>query len=237
MATIFDRLKSHEGRLSRQGYILGFAVPFLGVTALSSASFTGMIGEAASIVLQACALGWTVLLAFGDAMNIRRYHDIGNSGRLYRLCRPGIVILPLLAFAIQFLIPAQMASVGDLSALAFLMNQEMSPSMGLAPTVLLGITFAGVAINLIYLSLTPGQPGPNPYGPDPNNGVAAVPGAVVTPKRNEVDGDDDPVKRALAAYKREQAAPQQAHVQAARPAAAPRVAGPAGPGSFGKKRV
>jgi len=90
-------------------------------------------------------------------MNIRRYHDLGHSGRLYRLCRPGIVLLPLIAFALQFLIPAQMASAGDLGALAYLMNQEVAPSMGLAPSVLPGITFTGVAINLIYLSLMPGQ--------------------------------------------------------------------------------
>ena len=230
MASIFHKLKAPEGRLSQQDYIVSFALPFIAVTIASSASLTGMIGEAGSLVMQACALGCTVLLAFGDAMNIRRYHDLGHSGRLYRLCRPGIVLLPLIAFALQFLIPAQMASAGDLSALAFLMNQEVAPSMGLAPSVLLGITFAGVTLNLAYLSLMPGQAGPNAYGPDPNNGIAAMPGVVPTP-RSDVAPDNDPVKRALAEYEKQRAAQAQQAARAPTP-----VGRAAAPGAFGKKR-
>jgi uncharacterized membrane protein YhaH (DUF805 family) len=230
MASIFHVLKSPEGRLSQQGYIVGFAAPFIAVSVVSSASFTGMIGPAGSMVLQVCALGCTLLLAFGDAMNIRRYHDLGHSGRLYRLCRPGIVLLPLIAFALQFLIPAQMASAGDLGALAYLMNQEVAPSMGLAPSVLLGITFTGVAINLIYLSLMPGQSGPNAYGPDPNNGIGAMPG-IDAPARRDVAPEDDPVKRALADYEARRVAQSQQAARAATPAGRA-----AAPGAFGKKR-
>ncbi|MEQ1782815.1 MAG: DUF805 domain-containing protein [Hyphomonadaceae bacterium] len=233
MASIFHMLKAPEGRLSQQGYIFSFALPFIAVTVASSASLTGMMGAAGSLVMQVCALGCTVLLAFGDAMNIRRYHDLGHSGRLYRLCRPGIVILPVLAFVLQFLIPAQMATAGDLGALAYLMNQEVAPSMGLAPSVLLAITFAGVTLNLAYLSLMPGQAGPNAYGPDPNNGIAAMPGVIPTP-RSDVASDNDPVKRALAEYEKQRAAQAQ---QATRPATPSARAGASGAtGAFGKKR-
>ena len=233
MASIFQKLKAPEGRLSQQGYIYSFALPFIAVTLASSASFTGMFGDVGAMVMQVCALGCTLLLAFGDAMNIRRYHDLGHSGRLYRLCRPGIVILPVLAFVLQFLIPAQMATAGDLSALAFLMNQEVAPSMGLAPSVLLGVTFAGVTLNLAYLSLTPGQAGPNAYGPDPNNGIAAMPGVIPT-TRSDVAPENDPVKRALAEYEKQRTAQAQ---QAVRPAApSSRTGAPGAPGAFGKKR-
>lgn len=231
MASIFHKLKAPEGRLSQQGYIVSFALPFIAVILASSASFTGMMGEAGSLVMQVCALGCTVLLAFGDAMNIRRYHDLGYSGRLYRLCRPGIVILPVLAFVLQFLVPAQMATAGDLGVLASLMNQEVAPSMGLAPSALLAITFAGVTLNLAYLSLMPGQAGPNAYGPDPNNGIAAMPG-VIPATGSDAAPDNDPVKRALAEYQARQAA-------AAKPAVAqtPGAVRPSGSvATFGKKR-
>ena len=230
MAPIFHKLKAPEGRLSQQGYIVGFVLPFIAVTLASSASFTGMMGEAGSLVMQVCALGCTVLLAFGDAMNIRRYHDLGYSGRLYRLCRPGIVILPVLAFVLQFLVPAQMATAGDLGALASLMNQEVAPSMGLAPTALLAITFAGVTLNLAYLSLMPGQAGPNAYGPDPNNGIGAMPG-VIPATGSDAAPENDPVKRALAEYEKQRVAQAQQAARAATPAGRT-----AAPGTFGKKR-
>ena len=230
MASIFNKLKAPEGRLSQQGYILSFALPFIVVTAASSASFTGMFGVAGAMVMQVCALGCALLLAFGDAMNIRRYHDLGHSGRLYRLCRPGIVILPVLAFVLQFLIPAQMATAGDLGALSYLMNQEFAPSMGLAPSVLLAITFAGVTLNLAYLSLMPGQAGPNAYGADPNNGIAVMPG-VVPAMRGDVAPETDPVKRALAEYEKQRAVQAQQAARAAAPAGRA-----AAPGAFGKKR-
>jgi uncharacterized membrane protein YhaH (DUF805 family) len=235
MASIFQKLKAPEGRLSQQGYIVSFALPFIVVTAASSASFTGMFGTAGAMVMQVCALGCTLLLAFGDAMNIRRYHDLGNSGRLYRLCRPGIVVLPLMAFALQFLIPAQLASAGDLSALSYLMNQEFAPSMGLVPSVLLGITFAGVTLNLAYLSLMPGQAGPNAYGPDPSGGIGAMPG-VGAPARIDAAPENDPVKRALAEYEKQRAAQSQQAAQQASRAATPAGRAPP-PGSFGKKRT
>jgi hypothetical protein len=125
-----------------------------------------------------------------------------------------------------------MASAGDLSALAFLMNQEVAPSMGLAPSVLLAITFTGVAINLIYLSLMPGQSGPNAYGPDPSNGIGAMPGIVPQTRGGDMTPENDPVKRALADYQARQAAAAKPVVAQANGAARP--SGSAA--TFGKKR-
>ena len=103
--------------------------------------------------------------------------------------------------------------------------------MGLAPSVLLGITFAGVTLNLAYLSLMPGQSGPNAYGADPNNGIAVMPG-VVPAMRGDVAPETDPVKRALAEYEKQRAVQAQ---QAAQNST--RTARAAGPASFGKKRI
>ena len=43
MNTIFDRLKSTEGRLSRQGYLLGFIAPVLAMAALTAAMIVGWL--------------------------------------------------------------------------------------------------------------------------------------------------------------------------------------------------
>ena len=219
---------SHAGRLSQQAYVLTFTLPFLATLALTASMFTAPEQFAAlgPFGVYGAALGWLTLMALGDAQNIRRYHDLGNSGRLYRLCRPGIVVLPLLAFALDFLIPAQLASANDLDATLHLIGQAMSPTIDPVPMALLGLTVAGVAINVGYLSLMPGQPGPNAYGPSPR-GEAAVVGVAMT-----ADNADDLVNRALADYHARQqpavAAPAAKRLSQSAPAA------PAG--SFGKKR-
>jgi uncharacterized membrane protein YhaH (DUF805 family) len=219
---------SHEGRLSQQAYVLTFTLPFLATLALTASMFTAPEQFAAlgQFGIYGVALGWMALMALGDAQNIRRYHDLGNSGRLYRLCRPGIVVLPLLAFLLDFLIPAQLASAGDLDATLHLMGQAMAPTIDPVPMALLGLTVAGVAINVGYLSLMPGQPGPNAHGPSPR-GEVALAGVSFAP-----DNADDLVNRALADYHARQqpavAAP------AAKRQVQPTPTAPAG--SFGKKR-
>jgi hypothetical protein len=135
------------------------------------------------------------------------------------------VVLPLLAFALDFLIPAQMASAGDMEATLHLISEAMSPTIHPVALALLVLTAAGVAGNLLYLSLMPGQAGPNQYGPDPRDGVAA-PG--VTPIKSSAD---DFVDRALADYHARQKSAAVAPASARPAQAAP---GPAA--SFGKKR-
>lgn len=219
---------SHAGRLSQQAYVLTFTLPFLATLALTASMFTApeQFATLGSFGIYGVALGWLALMALGDAQNIRRYHDLGNSGRLYRLCRPGIVVLPLLAFALDFLIPAQLASGGDLDATLHLIGQAMSPTIDPVPMALLGLTVAGVAINVGYLSLMPGQQGSNAHGPSPRS-EAAVAGVSMAP-----DNADDLVSRALADYHARQK-PAVAAPAAKRPAHPAPVA-PAG--SFGKKR-
>lgn len=219
---------STEGRLSQQAYVLFFTLPFMMTLALTASMFVApdMFARLGEVGIYGAALGWLLLMALGDALNIKRYHDLGHSGRLYRLCRPGIVVLPLLAFVLDFFIPAQMASLGDMEATMHLVGQAMAPTLDPAPFALLALTVVGVTINVVYLSLMPGQAGPNDHGPDPRGGVS-VPGATAAPaKRDAAAGEDDPVKRALAAYQRERAATPQAA----------RTMGPATPGAFGKKR-
>lgn len=199
MKTGLDNLISRDGRLSQRGYVLAFVLPFTATCALTWASFSGKAGELSSPLLQVSSVAWVALLAIGDALNIRRYHDLGHSGRVYRLCRPGLVVLPVLAFVLHFFIPAQMASAGDMGALAYLIEQEFAPSIGPVPLALLLLTFAGVVLNLAYLTLMPGQAGPNAHGPDPRGG-AAMPGLTAAPASTGASDDDDPVKRALADY-------------------------------------
>lgn len=224
---------STEGRLSQQAYILCFALPFLATLALTAMMFVSppWFSQLGVAGVYGAGLGWLLLMALGDALNIKRYHDLGHSGRLYRLCRPGVVVLPLLAFALDFLIPAQLASFGDTEATLHMIGQAMAPTLDPVPFTLLATTVAAVAINVGYLSLMPGQAGPNEHGPDPRGLAAAVPG-VVASGRSDTDGENDPVKRALAAYHKQQAAPQQP--QGARTAVAGRAAAP---GAFGKKRA
>ncbi len=222
MKTDLDRWVSSEGRLSRQGYLLGFILPVLMMAGLTAAMIVGWLDFLPIGVFNLMVFGWLILLfVLGDAMNIRRYHDIGNSGRLYRLCRPGIVVLPLLAFAIDFLIPAQMASSGDVQAMMHMIDEMVAPTMHPIAIALLVLPAAAAVFNFAYLVAMPGQAGPNDFGPPPTAGRGAAPAHGV----RHVDSDDDPVKRALADYHARQA-------QMARPAT---QMGPA-PASFGKKR-
>jgi uncharacterized membrane protein YhaH (DUF805 family) len=224
MKSVLDNWISRDGRLSQRGYVLAFMLPFTATAAVTWASLAGKAGELSAPLLQMCSVAWVLLLAVGDALNIRRYHDLGHSGRLYRLCRPGLVVLPLLAFILHFFIPTQMASAGDLGALAYLIGLQFDPSIGPVPLALLVLTFAGVGLNVAYLSLMPGQTGPNAHGPDPRDAAALPdPGAM---SGTADAGDDDPVKRALAEYQSGLAKSKTAPVASpARPAV-----------SFGKRR-
>lgn len=182
------------GRMSQSTYILGFVLPFvavLGLTWLLLVAAPGLLGTPGYLVV---SLGWTVIMATGDACNIRRWNDLGRSAALYKLLRPGLVLLPLLAVALQFLVPAHRAMAGDMEALAFMMGMEFGGiSWQPAPLALLGITLAAGLANVAYLSVMPGQQGANAYGPDPH-GDPIVPGGGAV-HRGSADGEDDPVNR------------------------------------------
>lgn len=223
-----NALVSSEGRLSRNGYLQVFVAPFVGLAAATWAAFTFAPDLASGPAAMVFALGWVVFLSVADALNIRRWHDLGVSGSLYRLARPFVVILPVAAFGIQFLLPSLMASTGDYNALAFLIGQDLGGwSIQPVPLALLGITVVGVIGNVAYLSAMPGQKGANDHGPDPESGAS-----VFAPGDSAQSDENDPVKRALAEYQARQA-------KQAKPAAAAMVTqvrpAPQG-GAFGKRR-
>lgn len=230
-SSLLKLFTTRAGRVSQSSYILGFVIPFAALLGLSWLIFVaapGFLGTPGQYVV---ALGWAVLMGTGDAQNIRRWNDLGNSGALYRLLRPGIVLLPVLALVLQFVLPAHMAMAGDMQALAFMMGMEFGGvAWQPAPLALLAITLVGATGNVLYLAMMPGQQGPNAYGPDPHGDPMPVPGGVKV--AGGQGGEDDPVKRALADYQARQAAAARPVVSGARPAANP--AAPAG--AFGKKR-
>ncbi len=213
------------GRMSQTTYILSFVVPFVAVIGLTWLVLFGAPGLLGTPGFYVVALGWAVLMTTGDACNIRRWNDLGNSGALYRLLRPGLVLLSLLAFALQFLIPAHLAAAGDMQALSFMIGMEFGGvSLQPVPLALLAITFLAVTGNVVYLSLMPGQQGPNAYGSDPHGDL--LPGAATSPAKPG-DSEDDPVKRALADYHARQRASAQPVVTSVRST---------GGATFGKKR-
>ncbi len=115
------------------------------------------------------AIGWTVLMATGDAHNIRRWQRSWQFGRDVRMLRPGVVLLPVLAFVLQFIVPAQLASAGDMESLAFMIGHGVR-RRGVAAGAAGAAGDHGCAASSamsIYLSLMPGQQGQNAYGPDP----------------------------------------------------------------------
>ena len=218
--------KRGEGRLSRKGYILYFLAPGVGLLVATWLVFTmapQVLNGASAMFL---ALPWVIYLTTADGQNIRRYHDIGHSGRWYRVLRPGLVVLPVLALILNFVLPAHMAMAGDMQALAYMIGQDLNGfSFGPIPTALFALTLTGVVYNAIYLSVMQGQAGPNEYGPDPNGGVA-LPGFEAA----QPSADSDPVKRALADY-------QARLAREARPAAMVTQVRPSPGGTFGRKRT
>jgi uncharacterized membrane protein YhaH (DUF805 family) len=213
------------GRMTQSAYIVGFVLPLVAVAGLTWLMFAGAPDLLGSPGRYALALGATLLMATGDAHNIRRWRDLGSSGAMYRMMRPGVVLLPVLAFLLQFIVPAHLAAAGDMESLAFMMGMEFGGvAWQPAPLALLAITVIGVVGNVAYLSIMPGQQGENAFGPDPRGGMP-VPGAPAASAWS--DGESDPVKRALADYQARQKA-------AARPVAT--SVRPTGGATFGKKR-
>jgi uncharacterized membrane protein YhaH (DUF805 family) len=229
---VLKKLIPTDGRFSRRAYVLCFVLPGAALLAATYAAFTVAPQILSSPISPAISIGWMAYLTTMDAQNIRRYHDLGNSGALYTLLRPLLVVLPLLAFAIQFLIPAQLATMGDMGALAFLMRQEFAFHLSPIPFLILALWFVGLVSNIAYLACMPGTPGPNSYGPSPGGGGSGIPGAGASaiPGSPTPTTGGDPVERTLAEY-RASLAQRAAQAQTARTTAAatPRAA-------FGKKR-
>ncbi len=229
-----NQLTSKEGRLSRKGYIWLFAAPLAAVVALTGLALAvapGLVGGPSAIILVG---PWMFLFATADAQNIKRYHDLGNSARIYRLMRPIVMLAPVLALFVQFVLPAHLAMAGDMSSLVQMIGFDMNPTLGTMPTAVILLVIAAILCNTAYLACLPGQRGPNAHGPDPLSGVR-LPGSPAQGAA-AADPDNDPVKRALADYQARQQAVQRPQARAVsgqgRPAAAS-----SGAASFGRKRT
>lgn len=225
---LLNKFISSDGRISRGTYVKTFVAPFAVLLGLTALAFTLPIKIAGALPSSIVILPWTVFLATADAQNIKRWHDLGDPGRLYKLMRPGVVLLPVLALALQFIFPALAASFGDMDSLMFMVGQDLGGvKFGAIPLVLFAVTALGVIGNIAWLSITPGQSGPNDHGPDPL-AVSGMPG--FGGARPAAADEDDPVKRALAGYQARQA-------QQARPAAMVTQVRAAPGGTFGRKRI
>jgi uncharacterized membrane protein YhaH (DUF805 family) len=211
-----------EGRLSRKGYALYFLAPLAALI-----FFTWMTWVAAPDIFKGAPAGlfvlpWMAFLATADAQNIKRWRDLGNSGAIYKLARPLVILLPLLALFVEFVLPSLMAGAGDTNALSHVIAREFGGfSFGPLSLAMFGVTIAAVIGNIAYLAAMPGQRGPNSFGPDPSSG-AKTPGFTTA----ESDADDI-IKRALIEYQARSAKPPPMVTQVR----------PAPGGSFGKKRV
>ena len=106
-------LAPRVGRMTQSAYILGFVLPLLAVAGLSWLMFAGAPGM----------LGTTGYYAAGDRLDgadgdggCAEHPALARSwqfGRDVPDVRPGVVLLPVLAFVLQFIVPAQLASAGD----------------------------------------------------------------------------------------------------------------------------
>jgi uncharacterized membrane protein YhaH (DUF805 family) len=217
MKDALDRWVSPQGRLSQRGYVLTFALPFAALVLLTWLGFFAAPDVFGKMPVAPLALGWLALLGVGDALNIKRWHDLGNSARIYRLLRPTVVLLPLLAGALYLFAPMNAVTTGDIDALIAINEGRAAGPLAQAPMLILGATGLGVAGNVIYLSLMPGQGRANEFGPDPRDGAAVFASGAAK------DAGGDPVERALADYRR-------------RTAEGPRPAPMVQPGGFGRKK-
>jgi uncharacterized membrane protein YhaH (DUF805 family) len=81
------------------------------------------------------------------AVTVRRLHDIGKSG-WYILSPVGLMIAGTL--------------------LVFLLTAFLGENFLVLMTILLGLIFLGILVWFITLMATPGKPGPNKWGDNPN---------------------------------------------------------------------
>jgi uncharacterized membrane protein YhaH (DUF805 family) len=214
---------SSEGRLSRKGYALLFLSPLAALVVFTWLAWIAAPDVFGGMQAALLVMPWMLFLKTADAQNIKRWRDLGNSAAIYKIARPLVVVLPVLAMVVEFVLPGFMVISGDMGALSHVMAREFGGiSFGPLPLAMLGLTFVGVIGNITYLAAMPGQSGPNSFGPDPLSGVK-LPGFAAA----NTDEIDDPVKRALTEYQ----------ARSARPAAMVTQVRPTPGGGFGKKRV
>ena len=97
---------SSEGRISRKSYIQFFVAPFAALIAFTWLTWVAAPDLFGGMPAALFTLPWLAFLATADAQNIKRWHDLGVSGALYKFARPLIVLLPVGAMVLQFILRA-----------------------------------------------------------------------------------------------------------------------------------
>lgn len=160
-------LLSFDGRLSRRGFLLGYALPFC-LPILASFLLMGGLSYPGTAALQTGLLmvPYLALVAWpGSALYSRRFHDSGLSARW----AVGLNLALTLSFAATF---------GAFYQLFEALHHNSATTEPLHDSLrysLIGLIVICVlsAAALIYLGwIAPGQKGPNQYGPDPLSGEA-----------------------------------------------------------------
>lgn len=144
-----DIFLSFEGRLDRERW-LGAAGLFVAVVVATYAA-TWLLASQGAISPRASEAARTfvqiALLAPWFALDFKRFHDLGRSGRWAMIC-PGLIILSRV-----WAWPAVAARAGAA-------HEPVATALAWAQLA--------VALWLAYaLACRPGEDGPNAYGPDP----------------------------------------------------------------------
>jgi len=244
-------LFSFNGRINRAQFWLGWSGATV-VVWLLSAALIAMSGPAHAFTAYTYSLAvqWAVMCWVGFALQVKRYHDRGRSGVW--------TLLPVL--------PTVMVFFSIFTALAaYLAGASKGAAIDLNTVVMGAMASAGiwlVILVLVYLFMfvdlgcMPGKPEANKYGNPPGGGlgggapVGGAPTSGVTipgqPSRANTQpaasaastlmSAESAIERAIAAQKREAAAPSAS--LGPRPAMATAAGGgprPATPGSFGRR--
>ena len=140
---------SANGRIGRQPFWIGVAILFVAGMVLN---FIPIIGQLAALALTYC---WVCLYS-------KRLHDFGKTGWLAAL--PFALILVLMIVSIMSL--GGMAAMGAFSGSEDAMAGAAMGGMGVMALASMLIALLALAF-LLWVGLTPGEPGANRYGEPP----------------------------------------------------------------------
>lgn len=147
---------SPEGRISRQPFWIGFAILFVGGFVLQ---FIPVIGQFIGMLL---IYPWVCLYS-------KRLHDMGKSGWLQLIPFGVLILATVIAVAV--------GGAGMLAAMAGGQNDPAAMSAIAGSLGMAGLVFLLAALVclgfLLWIGLTPGEPGPNQYGESPKDPASA----------------------------------------------------------------
>ena len=141
---------SLEGRISRRTYWLKFVVPIAGLLIMSGVvdDFMGYVepdGSGPAVVIVGLFVMWPAIVGV-----VKRFHDLGHSGRLVAGLWGGLLGSAIVAA----IIPTNGAS--EFLVIPF------------------GIAEVGVRLATLWFGIVRGTQGPNQYGPDPLGGSPMI---------------------------------------------------------------